>query len=57
MEFPPSTFTARLSTPALQLIDRSLDHRPIGKQRFDEPLDLAAKMKQALPKPAKFLSL
>jgi hypothetical protein len=57
MELPPSTFTARLSTSALQLIDRPFDHRPIRKERFDKSLDLTGQMKKGLPKPTEFLSV
>jgi hypothetical protein len=57
MEFPPSTFTSRLSTFALQLIDRPFDHRPIGKERFDKSPDLVGQMKKALPKLTESLSI
>jgi hypothetical protein len=57
MQLPPSTFTARLSTPSLQLIDRPFDHRPIGKERFDQSLNLAGQMKESLPKLTEFLSV
>jgi hypothetical protein len=57
MELPPSTFTSRLSTPALQLIDRPFDHRPIGKKRFDKPPDLVGQMKKTLPKLTESLSI
>jgi hypothetical protein len=57
MELPTSTFTPRLSTSAPQLIDRPFDHRSIGKQRFDQSLDLAGQLKQSLPKSAKLLSV
>jgi len=57
MEFPPSTSTPWFSASTFQLIDCPFDHRPIGKERFDEPLDLVAKIKKALPKPTESLSL
>jgi hypothetical protein len=57
MEFPPGTFTARLSTSALQLIDRPFDHRSIGKERLDKTLDLAGQVKKSLPKLTEFLSI
>jgi hypothetical protein len=57
MEFPPSTFTSRLSTSALQLIDRPFDHRPIGKERFDKSPDLVGQMKKTLPKLTEFFSI
>jgi hypothetical protein len=57
MELPPSTFTSRLSTPALQFIDCAFDHGPSGKERFHESLDLAGQMKQGLPKPTHLLSV
>jgi hypothetical protein len=57
MEIPTSTFTPRLSASAPKLIDRPFDHRPIGEQRFNEPLDLASQMKKGLPKPTEFLSV
>ena len=50
MELPPSTFTSRLSTSALQLIQRPFDHRPIRKEWFDQSPDLVGQMKKALPK-------
>jgi hypothetical protein len=57
MELPPSTFTPRLSTPALQFIDGAFDHGPMGKEGFHEPLDLAGQMKKGLPKPTNLLSV
>jgi hypothetical protein len=56
MELPPSTFTPRLSTSALQFINCAFDHGPIGKEGFHEPLDLAGQMKKGLPKPTLLLS-
>jgi len=55
MKLPTSTPTPRLSTSALQFIDRPFDHRPIGKEGFDEPLDLVGQMKKGLPKPTELL--
>jgi hypothetical protein len=55
MQLSPSTFAARLSTSAPKLIDRPFDDRPIGKERFDKPLDLAGQMKKSLPKVTEFL--
>jgi len=57
MQIPPRAFTPRLSTLSLELIDRPFDYRPIGEQRFNEPLDLARQMKKGLPKPTEFLSV
>jgi hypothetical protein len=57
MQLPPSTFTSRLSTSALQLIDRPLDYRPVGKERFHKPPDLAGQMKKTLPKLTEFFSI
>jgi hypothetical protein len=57
MELPPSTFTSRLSTLTLQLIDRPFDHRPIGKERLDDLPDLPSQMKKALPKPTDCLPI
>jgi len=57
MELPPSTSTPWFSASTFQLIDRPFDHRPIRKERFDEPFYLVAKMKKGLPKPAESLSL
>ena len=57
MELPPSTFTSRLSTFSLELIDRPFDHRPIGKERFDKPPDLVSQMKKGLPKLTEFFSI
>jgi len=57
MELPPSTFTSRLSTSALQLIDRPFDHRPIRKKRFHQAPDLVGQMKKTLPKLTEFLSI
>jgi len=57
MELSPSTFTSRLSTSALQLIDRAFDHWPIGKQSFHKSLDLAGQAKKRLPKLTEFLSV
>jgi hypothetical protein len=57
MEFPPSTSTPWFSASTLQLIHCPFDQWPIGKERFDEPLDLVAKMKKGLPKPTESLSL
>jgi hypothetical protein len=54
MELPPSTFTPRLSTSALQLIDRPFDHRLIGKERFDQGPDLPGQTEKSLPKPTEF---
>jgi len=57
MKLTPSTFTARLTTSALQFIDRPLDHRPIGKQRLNNSFDLAGQMKKSLPKSTELLSV
>jgi hypothetical protein len=57
MQLPPSTSTPWFSASTFQFIDGPFDHRPIGKESFDEPLDLAAKMKKGLPKPTKSLTL
>jgi hypothetical protein len=57
MELTLSTFTPRLSTSALQFIDRPFDHRPIGKEGFDQPLRLVGQMKKGLPKPTELLSV
>jgi len=57
MQLPPSTLTARLSTSALQLIDRPFDHRSIGEERLDNPLDLASQLGKRLPKLTEFLSV
>jgi hypothetical protein len=57
MELPPSTTTPRFSASTFQLIDRSFNHRPIGKERFNEPLDLVAKVKKDLSKPTESLAL
>jgi hypothetical protein len=57
MQLPPSTFTSRLSTSTLQLIDRPFDHRPIGKERFDKSPYLVGQMKKTLPKLTEFLSI
>jgi hypothetical protein len=57
MQLPPSTFTSRLSTSALQLIDRPFDHRPIKKEWFDKPPDLVGQMKKTLPKLTEFRSI
>jgi hypothetical protein len=55
MELPLSTFTSRLSTPALQLIGRPFNHRPIGEERLDDPLDLLSQTKKTLSKPTDLL--
>jgi hypothetical protein len=55
MELPPSTFTSRLSTLPLQLIDRPFDPRPIGEERLDDLPDLPSQMKKALSKPTDLL--
>jgi hypothetical protein len=57
MQLPPSTFTPRLSTSALQFIDCAFNHWPIGKEGFHEPLDLAGQMKKGLSKPTHLLSV
>jgi len=57
MQLPPSTLTARLSTSALQLIDCPFDHRSIGEERFDNPLDLASQLGKRLPKLTEFFSI
>jgi hypothetical protein len=57
MELPPSTFTSRLSTFSLELIDRPFDHRPIGKERFHKSPDLVGQMKKSLAKLTEFLSI
>jgi hypothetical protein len=57
MKLTPSAFTPRLSTSALQFIDRPLDDRPIRKKRFNDPLDLVSQTKKGLPKPTEFLSV
>jgi hypothetical protein len=57
MELPPGALATRLATPALQLIDRPLDHRPVGKAGFDESPDLAGKAKQPLAKLTELFSL
>jgi hypothetical protein len=57
MQLPPSTFTSRLSTSALQLIDRPLDHRSVGEERFHKSPDLAGQMKKTLPKLTEFFSI
>jgi hypothetical protein len=51
MELPPHTFTSRLSTLTLQLINRPFDHPPIGEERLDDLPDLPSQMKKALSKP------
>jgi len=57
MQLPPSTFTSRLSASALQLIDRPLDHRPVGKERFHKSPDLAGQMKKTSPKLTELFSI
>jgi len=57
MELSTSTFAPWLSTLALQLIDRSLDHRPVGKAWFDKSFDLAGQMNKTLAKLTEFLSV
>jgi hypothetical protein len=57
MELPPGALAARLATPALQFIDCPLDHRSIGKERFDKPPDLAGKAKKGLTKLTELFSI
>jgi hypothetical protein len=57
MKLALGAFASGFSTSTLQFIDCSFDHRSIGKERFDEPLEIVAKMKKGLPKPTEFLSL
>jgi hypothetical protein len=57
MELPPGALAARLATPALQFIDRPLDHRLIRKERFDEAPDLAGKAKKGLAKLTELFSI
>jgi len=57
MKLTLGAFASGLSTSALHLVDRPFDHRPIGKEGFNEPFDFVAEMKQALPKPTESLSL
>jgi hypothetical protein len=57
VELALSAFTSHFSTFSLQFIDRTFDHRQIGKKGFGKFPYLIAELNKALPKPAEFLSI
>jgi len=57
MELPLSGFASWLSTFALELIDRSFDHRLMGKEGLYKLPDLIAESNKALPKATELVSV
>ena len=53
MQLALCTLAARLSTFALEFIDRSFDYRPIGEERVDKLSNLISELNKGLPKSAK----
>jgi hypothetical protein len=53
MQLALCTLAARLSTFALEFIDRSFDYRPIGEERVKKLPNLIREMNEGLPKAAK----
>jgi hypothetical protein len=57
MKVTLSAFASGLSALSFQLIDRSFDHRLIGKEGLNKSANLMAQMNEGLPKSAEFLSV
>jgi hypothetical protein len=57
MELSLNAFAVWFSTLTLQLIDRALDQRFIGKVRLDKLPDLIGKLNEGLAEPTEFSSV
>jgi len=57
VQLASSTFTSRLSTPALQLIDRSFDHGSVRKEGVNESLEIVGQMEKGLSEATEPLSI